>query len=94
MSQVCHTPNCNGEVGEKSKIGLCKKCYSAIHYWHKKTPKALVKRAQQLQIYRGRMDLMMPTATSTMPYKKPKEGLEFMPGDFRKGRKRKVRKIA
>lgn len=94
MSRKCHTPNCNGDVGERSKIGLCHKCYSAIHYWHKKKPKALIARAQQLQILRGRMDLMMPTATSTMPYKKPTEALEFMPGEFRKGKRRKARRIA
>lgn len=94
MSTVCHTPNCTGEVGERSVIGLCGKCYSAIHYWHKKSPKQLIKRAQDIQIYRGRMDLMMPSATSTMPYKKPTRQLDVMPGEFRKGKRRKVRKSA
>jgi hypothetical protein len=94
MSRKCHTPNCEVLVGERSIIGLCPRCYGAINYWHKKSPKALVKRAQQLQLYRGRMDLMMPAATSTMPYKKPKHALEFMPGEIRKGKKRKAKKVA
>jgi hypothetical protein len=65
-----------------------------MYYWHKKSPKELVQRAQKLQIYRGRMDLLMPSATVTMPYRRPKQGLEIMPGEFKKGKKRKARKTA
>lgn len=94
MSTKCHTPNCDKEVGERSIIGLCSKCYSAIHYWHKKSPKQLIKRAQNLQLYRGRMNLLMPSGTATLPDKKPTRQLDIMPGEFRKGKKRKVRKTA
>ena len=94
MSQVCHTPNCDGDVGDNSVIGLCRKCYASVRYWHRKSLKAQVLRTQQLQIFRGRMDLMMPASTTTMPYRKPKQPLAILPGEFRKGKKRTARKTA
>ena len=93
-TRYCYTPNCDGEVGENSTIGLCKNCYASMYYWHKKSPKALIERAQKLQIYRGRMDLLMPSATDILPYSKPKKPLQVMPGEFKKLKKRKTKRAA
>jgi len=90
MSKTCHTPHCSGTVGDNSQIGLCRNCYSAMYYWHKKGPRALVRRSQKLQIFRGRMDLLMPSSTALIKYTKPKP-LAIMPGEFIKGRKRKIK---
>lgn len=95
MNTACHTPNCDGDVGENSQIGLCTRCYGSIRYWHKKSIKAQIQRQQQLQIFRGRMDLMMPSSTVTMPYRKPKERLAIMPGELKKFKKgNKIGRVA
>lgn len=92
MSKLCYTPNCSNTVGDCSSIGLCKACYSSIYYWHKKSPRALIQRAQQLEVFCGRMDLLTPGNVSTMNRRKPVKPLAIMPSEFRKGKKRKAKK--
>jgi hypothetical protein len=90
----CHTPNCPNEVGDRSHIGLCKKCYGFINYWHKKPIKAITKRAVDLQTYSVRMNFLTPHNTTVLSQKRPKQILPIMPGEFRKGKKRKTKKAS
>jgi hypothetical protein len=95
MSQPCHTPDCDGEVGDNSTIGLCKSCYSYVYYWHRRSPKQLIHRAQRIQLYSSRMEMMMPGNVSlTQPRKTKVKPLTVMPGEFKKTKKRKTKKVA
>ena len=40
--------------------GLCNACYSGMLYWRDRTPTDIVKRQQQINRLRNRMDLMQP----------------------------------
>jgi len=42
-----------------SKEGICSTCEQAFHYWRKKTPGQVIRRARQLVSLQNRMDIML-----------------------------------
>lgn len=43
--------------------GLCAPCYSGIYYWNKKTPTAIAKRQNQLNVLEARLEEISPVRT-------------------------------
>lgn len=41
------------------EAGLCNPCEVAIHYWSKKTPTQIVKRARQIDSFQNRMEIVL-----------------------------------
>ena len=44
--------------------GICSTCEQAFHYWRKKTPSQMVKRARQLVSINNRMEVMLGNVKS------------------------------
>jgi len=47
-----------------SEQGICSTCEQAFHYWRKKTPSQIVKRARQLVSLQNRMDVLLGNVKS------------------------------
>lgn len=48
----CQIPYCAREAVIRS---LCKRCYSAMDYWRKKTPTQMMRRQEKLRLWDSRM---------------------------------------
>lgn len=53
----CLVEHCDRPV-ECPKSGLCKRCYSGLYYWSRKSVTEIVKRKQKLRVFMDRMDIM------------------------------------
>jgi len=64
----CLVTGCDRDV-ECPKSGLCKRCYSGLYYWSKKSVTEVVQRKLKLRLFMNRMDIVEPTV-SALPTKK------------------------
>lgn len=56
---ICEIDHCDREV-HHTTLGLCACCYASIWYWQRlKTPRELLERAKQLDIFQARTDLLL-----------------------------------
>ena len=84
MTEYCQTPGCDNEA---KCLNLCASCYSALYYWQKRSPQALIDRARRLQLFEARMDLLMPANVEIPRYRRTSAKLEILPGNSKKDKK-------
>jgi len=53
----CVVEHCDRAV-EHPRSGLCKRCYSGMYYWSRKSVTEIVKRQQKLRVFMDRMKMM------------------------------------
>jgi len=89
LSRDCATAECIGKVGDKSITGLCKKCYSSLYSWGKRSQHDLLNRVQALHLYENRMNFLMTKNKLKIirPRKTPLP-LAVLPGECKRYRMR------
>jgi len=56
-----------------TQAGLCTACDVAIHYWRKKTPSQMMKRASQIQSFQNRMEVLLGNVQSITKARKKRQ---------------------
>jgi len=84
---ICHIAGCTNNI-ECPTMGICKCCYSSMYYWSRKTPKALLKRANDLIRFESRVNAMIPVNIKIS--RPPIQVIHVLPGS-KKQYKRKLK---
>ncbi len=64
MRRNCSLCDRTSRTHRISKMGICSTCEQAFHYWRKRTPSQMIKRARQLVSLQNRMEVMLGNVSS------------------------------
>lgn len=88
-SLPCLTPGCTEKIGQGSITGLCRRCYSGVYNWTKRSKNQLCERADKLRLYEARLNLLLPKdKLDQLGVNQTFKPLIVLPGQVRQYRRR------